>query len=76
MKVAGTWQDYTNQTFNAEIDQQIQEYKNWFETILQDTANGYVSENGEVQKWVGGIDKEKAQQSLDDVIEYLTLLKK
>ena len=76
MKLNGTWEDYTNQTFNAEIDQQIQEYTNWFESILSDNANGYVSENGEVQKWVGGIDKEKAQQSLDEVIKYLNSLKK
>jgi hypothetical protein len=76
MKIAGTWGNYTNQTFNLEIDQQIQEYKKWFESILQDTADGYVSENGEVQKWVGGIDKERAKQSLDEVIEYLTSLKK
>ena len=76
MKIAGTWQDYTNQTFNTEIDQQIQEYKNWFSNILSDTANGFVSENGEVQKWVGGIDKERAQQSLDDVVKYLNSLKK
>jgi hypothetical protein len=76
MKIAGTWKDYTDQTFNTEIDQQIQEYKNWFSNILSDTANGFVSENGEVQKWVGGIDKEKAQQSLDDVIKYLNSLKK
>jgi hypothetical protein len=76
MKIAGTWEDYTNKTFNAEIDYQIQEYKNWFEGILQDTADGYVSENGEVQKWVGGIDKDHAKKSLDDTIEYLTSLKK
>jgi hypothetical protein len=76
MKLAGTWKDYTNQTFNAEIDHQIQEYKTWFENILSDTANGFVSENGEVQKWVSGIDKDRAQQSLNEVIEYLTSLKK
>jgi len=76
MKIAGTWNNYTNQTFNAEIDQQIEEYKNWFSSTLSDTANGYVSENGEVQKWVGGIDKERAQKSLDEVIEYLNSLKK
>ena len=76
MKIAGTWEDYTNQTFNAEIDLQIQEYKNWFSNVLSDTANGFVSENGEVQKWVSGIDKERAQQSLDDVIKYLNSLKK
>jgi len=76
MKLAGTWEDYTNQTFNAEIDQQIQEYKNWFSNILSDTANSFVSENGEVQKWVSGINKERAQQSLDEVINYLNSLKK
>jgi hypothetical protein len=76
MKIAGTWDDHRIKTFNAEIDQQIQEYKKWFENVLQDTADGYVSENGEVQKWVGGIDKERAQHSLDEVIKYLTSLKK
>jgi len=76
MKIAGTWQDYTQQTFNSEIDQQIEEYKNWFSNILSEGKEGYVSENGEVQKWVGGIDKKRAQKSLDDAIEYLKSLKK
>jgi hypothetical protein len=76
MKLAGTWENYTNQTFNAEIDHQIQEYKNWFENIISDTADGFVSENGEVQKWVSGINKDRAQQSLDEVIKYLNSLKK
>jgi len=76
MKIAGTWEDYTKQTHNAEIDQQIEEYKSWFENILNNKANSFISEHGEVQKWVGGIDKERAQQSLDEVIEYLNSLKK
>jgi hypothetical protein len=76
MKISGTWEAYTNQTFNAEIDQQIEEYKNWFSNILSEGKEGYVSENGEVQKWVGGIDKEKAQNSLDEAIKYLNSLKK
>jgi hypothetical protein len=67
---------YICQTTLERYIKQIQEYKNWFESILQDTADGYVSENGEVQKWVGGIDKKLAQQSLDDVVKYLNSLKK
>ena len=39
MKIAGTWEDYTNKTFNAEIDLQIQEYKKWFSNILLDGSN-------------------------------------
>ena len=76
MKIKGEWQAYTDQTFNIEIDQQIQEYKSYFESILSDGKEGYVSENGEVQKWVGGINKERAQESLDEVIKYLETLKK
>ena len=76
MKIAGTWDSYRIKTFNIEIDNQIEEYKGWFESILADTANGYVSENGEVQKWVGGIDKERAKQSLDEIVKHLNSLKK
>jgi hypothetical protein len=76
MKTSGEWQGHIDQTFNAEIDQQIEEYKNWFSNLLSEGKEGYVSENGEVQKWVGGIDKKRAQKSLDDAIEYLNSLKK
>ena len=76
MKIDGTWESHVNQTFNAEIDHQIEEYKNWFSNILSEGKEGYVSENGEVQKWVGGIDKKRAQNSLDEAIKYLNSLKK
>jgi hypothetical protein len=76
MKIRGEWQTYTDQTFNAEIDQQIYEYKSYFEDLLSVSNQNYVSENGEVQKWVGGINKGRAQESLDEVIKYLENLKK
>ena len=76
MKISGTWKDYTNKTFNDEIEHQIEEYKSYFESVLSDSSEGYVSENGEVQKWVGGIDKERAQTALEEVIKHLNSLKK
>jgi hypothetical protein len=76
MKIDGTWNDYINQTFNQEIDQQIQEYKDYFESLFSESKEGYVSENGEVQKWIGGIDKDLAQSSLDSIIKHLESLKK
>jgi hypothetical protein len=36
MKLSGKWQEHVNQTFNAEIDQQIEEYKSYFESILSE----------------------------------------
>jgi hypothetical protein len=76
MKTSGEWQDHIDQTFNAEIDQQIEEYKSYFENILSEGKEGYVSENGEVQKWVGGIDKERAEHALSEMIKHLNSLKK
>ena len=76
LKVEGKWEDYVNSTFNAEIDKQIEEYKSYFESILSEGNQGYVSENGEIQKWVGGIDKERAQNALDEMVKHLNSLKK
>jgi hypothetical protein len=76
LKIEGKWGDYVNSTFNAEIDQQIEEYKSYFESTLLEGNQNYVSENGEIQKWVGGINKERAQNALEGVIKHLNSLKK
>jgi len=76
MKIAGTWVNYMDKTFNLEIDQQIEEYKSYFDNILSEGKEGYVSENGEIQQWVGGIDKERAKNALKEMVKHLNSLKK
>jgi len=76
LKLEGKWQEHTNKLFNSEIDKQIEEYKSYFESVLSEGNQDYVSENGEVQKWVGGIDKERARVALEDITKYLNSLKK
>jgi hypothetical protein len=76
MKIAGTWEDYVKETHNKEIDQSIEAYKNFIHDKLSESNNSYVTEAGDIQKWVGGLDKERALESLNEVIEYLNSLKK
>ena len=76
LKVEGKWEEYVNNTFNLEIDQTIIEYKNYFKEKLKESTKGYITESGEVEQWLGSIDKDRAQESLDSVIEYLEGLKK
>ncbi len=38
--------------------------------------NNYITENGDIQNWVGGVDKSRANQALQEGIDYLTNLKK
>lgn len=76
LKLKGEWESYTKDMFNQEIDNQIEEYKSFIEDKLLESNNSFVTEAGDVEKWVGGIDKERAKESLDEVINYLNSLKK
>ncbi len=76
LKLEGKWEDYLKDTYNKEIDLLIEEYKNFYHTNLNESTQGYVTEAGEVEKWVGGVNKQRAEESLEDVIKYLEGLKK
>jgi hypothetical protein len=76
LKIEGKWEDYVKDTFNKEIDKQIEEYKSFVEDKLSESNDSFVTEAGDVERWVGGINKERAKESLDEVINYLNSLKK
>ena len=76
LKLAGEWEAYLIETHNKEIDLTIQEYKDFYNLKMNESTQGYVTEAGEVERWVGGVNKERAQESLEEAIEYLEGLKK
>jgi hypothetical protein len=76
LKLEGKWEEYTTMLYNNEIDIQIEEYKSFMEDTLNEGTNGYITEAGDIQKWVGGIDKKRAQSAMEDGINYLKSLKK
>ena len=76
LKLEGKWESYTIEVFNKEIDKQIEEYKSFMKNKLNESNTSFITEAGDIEKWVGGIDKERAEQSMKEVIEYLENLKK
>jgi len=76
LKSEGKWQEYIKTTFNKEIDINIEEYKSFMSDMLSESNNNYITEAGDIQKWVGGIDKKRAKKALDEGINYLKNLKK
>jgi hypothetical protein len=76
LKIEGKWEDYVKETFNKEIDQAIEEYKVFYKESLEESNLGTVTENGDVETWIGSINKERAEESLNEVITYLESLKK
>jgi hypothetical protein len=75
LKLEGKWEDYVKDTYNAEIDQAIEEYKAFYKERMEESNMGTVTESGEVERWIGSVNKERAEESYNEVIEYLENLK-
>ncbi len=76
LKLEGKWDDYVTEAYNQEIDGYISDYKAYMQDALSESNEGYVTEAGDIQKWVGGIDKDRVAQSMQESIEYLNSLKR
>ena len=76
MKLEGKWSKYLKNTTNKELDNMIEEYKSFMIDALNESNDGFITESGEVEKWVGGINKERATKAMEETIKYLESLKK
>lgn len=76
IKLAGGYEEYQIKIKNAEIDRKIEEFKVWIEESVNSSNDSFISENGDIEKWVGKIDTSKVEEYSSSVIEYLISLKK
>ena len=76
LKHKGLWDEYQKEIDNAALENIQDHMKNWLNSALNESNEGWVSEAGEIQNWKGGVNKKLAQQSLEETIEYLESLKK
>lgn len=72
----GVWEEYQINIKNSEIDKQIEEFKVYIQEKLNESNDGFVTENGDVERWLGKLDKSKVSEYTNSVIEYLESLKK
>jgi CHASE3 domain sensor protein len=75
LKKEGKWEEYQLGIKNNELDNRIKEFKLWIQEKLEESNNSFISEDGDMEKWVGKIDKDKVEQYVKEVEEYLTSLK-
>ena len=75
LKKKGKWEDYQRKIKNNEIDNRIKEFKSYIEEKLQESNNSFISEDGDVEKWVGKMDKVEVEKYISSVIDYLESLK-
>tara|TARA_Y100000385_G_scaffold263548_1_gene296131 strand:- start:620 stop:1198 length:579 start_codon:yes stop_codon:yes gene_type:complete len=75
LKKTGKWEDYERGIKNDEIDNRIKEFKLWVKEKIEEGNESFVSESGEVEKWVGKVNITKVEEHIEDVVKYLESLK-
>ena len=76
LRKAGLWEEYEKNIQNADIDGFIKDFKAYVEDELTQNNSSFVTEAGDVEKWVGGPNKQRVLDALDKTIEHLEKMKK
>ena len=75
LRKEGKWEEYQRKIKNDEIDNRIEEFKTYIKERLNESNDGFVSESGEVEKWVGKVNKDRVDEYVKEAVEYLESLK-
>jgi hypothetical protein len=75
LKQEGKYEEHYNKINNEIIDKRIEEFKQYVAERLNESNDSFVSEDGDVEKWVGKVNKSKVEEYTTQVEEYLENLK-
>ena len=76
IKISGKWEEYTHNLHNQQIDHTLEKFKVFVKEKLEESNDSFISEDGDVEKWVGKLDKEKVNEYMESVAKYAKALKK
>ena len=75
LKILGLWEQYDKEFINDNIEGTISDFERWMDEVINETNESFITEEGDVQKWVG-TGKQKLLQNKEETIKYLQGLKK
>jgi len=76
LRKVGLWEEYEKNIRNADIDGFIKDFKAYVEDELTQNNSSFITEAGDVEKWVGGLNEKRVLEALDKTIEHLEKMKK
>lgn len=75
IKISGLWEEYEKNIINTDLECIIKDFNIWFDEYLNQGTESYISENGNVEKWVGSV-KKNLLEDKEKTIKFLQSLKK
>ena len=71
----GRWEEYQKDIKNSEIDRHIEEFKTFIEEQRNKSGKDFVTEDGDVERWIGKIDQERVDDYVKETVDFLENLK-
>lgn len=75
LKKEGKYTEHYNKINDKIIDKRIEEFKVFVEEKLRESNDSFISENGEVEKWIGKLDKDRVMEYVQLVSDKLNTFK-
>ena len=76
LKREGKYKDHYNKINDKIIDKRINEFEQYVEDKLKEGNSSFISEDGDIEKWVGKVNKEKVKEYVSLVADRLNSFKK
>lgn len=76
LRLNGLYEEYEKRIVNADIDGFIKDLKFFVEAKLSESNDSFITEQGDVENWKGGIDKNRALEALAKSVDNLEKLKR
>jgi hypothetical protein len=71
LRINGKYEEYLNQLKLKNRLTEINEMESFYLDLANQNSNSHISEQGEIQRWMGGVDKEKISKDIIDTAEEL-----
>lgn len=75
LRKEGKWEDYQKKIKNNELDRMIEDFKSFIEEKRNEKSNSHVSQDGDVERWVGKIDQDRVDDYIKETVDFLENLK-
>jgi len=69
LKIEGKYEDYERNTLANNAEDYINDLESYLLEALNSSNDQFVSERGEVERWKGGLDKEKVTEELKEFFD-------
>ena len=75
LQAEGKYEEYFDGINNKVLDEQIKDFKIFVKEKLEEGNQGHVAKNGDVETWHGKLNKDKVDEHIESVVDYLESLK-